>query len=172
MRPIVRIVGIISILALCAGCDQLSKNIVRDKIGKYEQIILIDNFLTLTKVENDGAFLSTGSSLPQPLKSILLNGMPVLILTIALLYVLTKKNLSTVLVIGICLVIGGGLGNIYDRMIRGSVTDFLHMDFIVFQTGIFNLADVSIMTGMVLILFESAVKKFRAEDEMETSDVQ
>ena len=47
----------------------------------------------------------------------------------------------------------------YDRIIYGSVTDFLHIDFVIFQTGIFNLADVSIMAGMFLILIQSFRKK-------------
>jgi signal peptidase II len=57
-----------------------------------------------------------------------------------------------VLLIGWCFVIGGGTGNLYDRIIHGSVTDFLHLDLRLFQTGIFNMADVSIMTGMFIII--------------------
>ncbi|CAD5293424.1 Lipoprotein signal peptidase (fragment) [Imperialibacter sp. EC-SDR9] len=62
-------------------------------------------------------------------------------------------------VLGICFMVGGGVGNIYDRLIYGSVTDFLHIDFVLFQTGIFNMADVSIMTGMFVILFDSYLKR-------------
>ena len=55
--------------------------------------------------------------------------------------------------------IGGGIGNIYDRIIHGSVTDFMHIDFGFFETGIFNMADVSIMVGMLLFLVQSYLKK-------------
>ena len=51
--------------------------------------------------------------------------------------------------------IGGGIGNIYDRVVHGSVTDFLHIDLVIFQTGIFNMADVSLMVGMGLFLIQS-----------------
>ena len=51
--------------------------------------------------------------------------------------------------------IGGGLGNIFDRALYGSVTDFLHIDFGLFQTGIFNMADVSVMVGVFTILLYS-----------------
>jgi signal peptidase II len=54
-----------------------------------------------------------------------------------------------------CFLIGGGIGNIYDRIKFGSVTDFLHIDFILFRTGIFNLADVSIMIGIGILLLHS-----------------
>lgn len=53
---------------------------------------------------------------------------------------------------GWCFVIGGGIGNLADRIIHGSVTDFLHLDLGVLQTGIFNFADVSIMAGLMMIL--------------------
>ena len=51
--------------------------------------------------------------------------------------------------------IGGGIGNIYDRLVHGSVTDFMHINFGLFQTGIFNMADVSITTGMFIFLYQS-----------------
>ena len=55
--------------------------------------------------------------------------------------------------IGLSFIIGGGIGNIYDRIVHGSVTDFLHIDLGLFRTGIFNMADVSIMVGMGIVLF-------------------
>lgn len=59
---------------------------------------------------------------------------------------------------GISFIIGGGIGNLYDRMWYGSVTDFMHINFTIFQTGIFNMADVSIMTGMFIILIQLFIK--------------
>ena len=60
---------------------------------------------------------------------------------------------------GFCFVIGGGIGNVFDRIAYGSVTDFLHVKFGIFQTGIFNVADLSIMTGVVIILLQSILKQ-------------
>jgi signal peptidase II len=145
----------LTILSSNIGCDQISKNIVRQQVDYNEQISLINNFLTLTKIENTGAFLSLGQSLPQPIKILLLTILPLLVLGLAFIYLLTKKNLSNLTIIAICFIVGGGIGNIYDRLIYGSVTDFLHMDFVIFRTGIFNMADVSIMTGTFIILFQS-----------------
>lgn len=56
---------------------------------------------------------------------------------------LIKRVMSNLQVVGWCFVIGGGTGNLYRRIVHGSVTDFLHLDLELFQTGIFNLADVS-----------------------------
>ena len=100
-----------------------------------------------------------------PIKILLLTILPLIVLGLAFIYLLTKKNLSNLTIIGICFIVGGGVGNIYDRVIYGSVTDFLHIDFVIFQTGIFNMADVSIMTGTLLVLFESYFKRTRLNYE-------
>ena len=141
---------------LCSnvGCDQISKGIARQKIQAHEQIALIENYMTLTRIENSGAFLSAGHDLPEPFKTLLLTISPLIILIAAFVYVLRRKNLSTLAITGICFIIGGGVGNIYDRIQYGSVTDFLHIDLGVFQTGIFNMADVSITTGICMILVD------------------
>jgi signal peptidase II len=61
--------------------------------------------------------------------------------------------------VAIILIIGGGLGNIYDRIRFGSVTDFAHIDFVIFQTGVFNVADMSIMAGTIMIILHAWFKK-------------
>ncbi len=154
MRTIIMVV----ILSANVGCDQISKNIVRLRIDDYERINVMGKFLTLTKVENSGAFLSLGDSLPDPVKIIVLTVLPILLLGLVLAFSLTKKNTTDITLLGICFITGGGIGNIYDRLVHGSVTDFLHMDFVVFQTGIFNMADLSIMTGFFIVVFESFLK--------------
>jgi signal peptidase II len=80
--------------------------------------------------------------------------------------VLTKSNLSILRVLGICLIAGGGSGNIYDRLVYGSVTDFLQFDFVFFHTGIFNIADVSIMAGIFLIIVEIVTKRIKLYHEI------
>jgi signal peptidase II len=151
----VRIIVMLLILSAAVGCDQISKNAVRNRVGYHEQIDLIDDFLTLTRVENTGAFLSMGDSLPKPIKLVLLSVVPVLLLMVVLVFAWIKKSTSEMTLLGTCFIAGGGVGNIYDRLIYGSVTDFLHMDFVIFQTGIFNMADVSIMAGFCIVLIES-----------------
>lgn len=143
---------IILIIMLNLGFDQVSKIIVRNEVSNYEIIKLFGNWFTLTKVENIGAFLSAGSALPDLIRIILLSVFPIIFLAYGLYMVLVKRNMSNLQIVGWCFVIGGGSGNLYDRIVHGSVTDFLHLDLGLFQTGIFNLADVSIMIGMFIIL--------------------
>lgn len=155
VKGMLRTLLIFTILGFNIGCDQVSKSIVRNRIGDDERIGVIDRYVTVMKVENKGAFLSLGSSLPKPLRILLLTILPVAVLGAALVYLLTKRDLSPLSILGICFVVGGGIGNIYDRIVHGSVTDFLHIDLGIVQTGIFNMADVSIMAGMLIVLLGS-----------------
>lgn len=152
---LIRTLIICGVLLVNIGCDQVSKNIVRQNIEYHERIELIDDYLTLTKVENSGAFLSLGNSLAGPLRFILLLLLPALALIYGTVFLLTKTQASKPMIFGLACIIGGGVGNLYDRFLYGSVTDFLHIDFVIFQTGIFNMADVSIMLGFFVLIVDS-----------------
>lgn len=143
------------LLTLNFGCDQISKKIVRNEISDYEHISIIKDRFTLTKVENSGAFLSLGDNMPYIFRLIILTGLPLLFLGYGLYFLFAKRNLPMSMQIALCFLIGGGIGNLYDRIVHGSVTDFMHMDFYLFQTGVFNFADISIMIGVGILLFQS-----------------
>ncbi|TLV03119.1 signal peptidase II [Dyadobacter luticola] len=152
---IFRNILIFIILVANIGCDQISKNVVRQNIGFYETRRIIRDYFTITYVENPGAFLSLGSGLPDAAKIIILSVIPLIALTFGILYIFLKKNLTLLSALALSFAIGGGIGNIYDRLVHGSVTDFMHINLGFFQTGIFNMADVSIMTGMFIFLIQS-----------------
>ena len=154
LSKILRNLFILAILLMNIGCDQVSKSIVRQRIEDNADIKFVLNHITLTKVENAGAFLSLGASMSTPLKGVFLNGLPLLALLGGIIFLFGKTNLSKVSRIGWGCIMGGGIGNIYDRLVYGSVTDFLHIDFGLFETGVFNLADVSIMMGSCLLVME------------------
>lgn len=150
---IIRTVMIAVVLLMNIGCDQISKAIVRENVSYCDQIQLIKNCVTLTKVENTGAFLSLGHQMAAPLRLIFLSLLPVCVLIYGLYYLFSRSSASVAMSIGLCFIIGGGIGNIFDRLRYGSVTDFLHIDFGLFETGIFNMADVSVMVGGAIMLW-------------------
>jgi len=150
---------ILAIVVANIGCDQVSKKMVRQNIKPHETIHLLSNHLTVTRVENTGAFLSAGDSLPKTAKNILLSLLPVIALVLGTIFIFSKQNLPTSMLAGFCFVIGGGIGNVFDRIVYGSVTDFLHINLGGFQTGVFNLADMSIMLGTLIILVQAFRKK-------------
>ncbi|WP_421945095.1 signal peptidase II [Pedobacter sp.] len=154
-RHTVRLILITLLLLLNIGCDQVSKNIARNNISEYEHITIIKDTFTLTKVENSGAFLSLGDQMPYIFRLIILTGLPLLFLGYGIFYLYNKTNLPLSFQIALCFLIGGGTGNLYDRIVYGSVTDFMHLDFKIFQTGVFNFADISIMIGVGILLIQS-----------------
>ncbi|RAW01395.1 signal peptidase II [Pseudochryseolinea flava] len=155
LSGVIRTVVIIAILISSISCDQITKSIVRSQVSSDEQISMFNNSVTLMRVENSGAFLSLGHALPSLVKQAILILIPVLVLLAGIYFVFNRKDIQSTTLIGICFVLGGGIGNIYDRIIYGSVTDFLHINFGLFETGIFNLADVSIMVGIFIVIFDT-----------------
>lgn len=158
-KKLARTLIILLIVSTNIGCDQVSKKIVRDRIGDEETIAVIQHHFTLMRVENTGAFLSLGNGLKGHTRNIVLTLVPLVVLLIALVYVLRKRQLAWNAAVGISFVIGGGIGNIFDRFYYGSVTDFMHLDFGIFQTGIFNMADLSIMTGVTILLINNLINR-------------
>lgn len=150
---------IIILVLLNIGCDQISKEVVRKNVKSKDYIALIDEYFILTNIENEGAMLGFGANFSPILKKILLQGLPLLILLILLHRTLTKPNLNRWLITAFAFVIGGGIGNLMDRIYYGSVTDFFQIRLGVLKTGIFNMADVSVTFGVLLILVLSLTHK-------------
>jgi signal peptidase II len=133
---------------------------VRETVIPGSRTELLGKQLQLMNVENSGAFLSMGSDSNPTVKLIFLLILPVIVLGVILYYVLTNTTLDRLSIVGFSSIAGGGIANLYDRFLYGSVTDFLFMDFGgVFRTGIFNVADLSVTTGMILLLISSFLNR-------------
>ena len=151
--------GIVVLVLLNIGCDQLTKDVVRNTIAPMEYVAFLNDRFILTNVENTGAMLGFGANLPPIFKRILLQGLPIFVLLVLLFRVLKKPNLDRWLTLAFAFVIGGGIGNLRDRVAYGSVTDFFQIKWGVFRTGIFNMADVSVSIGILLIIVVSLRQK-------------
>ena len=147
---------IIVLIVFNIAIDQISKVIVRAQVIPGSESEILGDYLTLHNVENTGAFLGMGSDFNPTLRLILLLILPISFLGYVLYYIIKNKTLDRLSLIGFCCIIGGGVANVYDRIMYGSVTDFLHIDLGgVFRTGIFNVADMSVMLGMGLLLYSN-----------------
>tara|TARA_R110000868_G_scaffold162638_1_gene394095 strand:- start:874 stop:1371 length:498 start_codon:yes stop_codon:yes gene_type:complete len=144
---------VLIIVLLIVGCDQVSKELTRKKVEPRAYISVIGEHFILTNVENTGAMLGFGQHFPPIVKRLFLQGLPLLVLLILLNRILSKPNLNLLLLIAFALVIGGGIGNLIDRIAHGSVTDFFQIRLGFFRTGIFNIADVAVTTGVFILLF-------------------
>lgn len=146
---------VIALVLLTVGCDQISKKVVRNSVFQSDYIQLIENYFILTNIENTGAMLGFGANFSPIVKIFLLQGLPLLVLLILLYRTLTKTNLNKWIILAFAFVIGGGVGNLIDRILYGSVTDFFQIRLGIFKTGIFNMADVAVTFGVLLLLFLS-----------------
>ena len=147
--------AIILLVLLNIGCDQISKDVVRKNVAPRDYIQLLNDNFILTNVENTGAMLGFGQGFPPILKIILFQVLPIIVLLILLFRILQKSNLNNGPIVAFAFVIGGGIGNLIDRIAYGSVTDFFMIKLGGLKTGIFNMADVSVTTGVLLLLFLS-----------------
>ena len=160
-------IGLVVVLNI--AIDQISKVWVRASFAYGETKSIIGDAFIMQYVENKGAFLGMGSDLNPTLRLVFLLVLPILVLGYVAYYILKHKELDKMSLIAFCCIIGGGIANVFDRIVLGSVTDFFYVDLGgVFRTGIFNIADMSVTAGMIMLLiasFRSGKKKsLPAED--------
>ena len=117
------------IVLLSIVSDQISKVWARNNLESYIEKNIFGDVFSLIKVENTGAFLGMGSELPETLRILLLIVLPVIVLISITIYTYIDKSLNKISIIGFSFIIGGGIANIFDRIIFGSVTDFLYLNF-------------------------------------------
>tara|TARA_R100000789_G_scaffold54098_1_gene53083 strand:+ start:197 stop:712 length:516 start_codon:yes stop_codon:yes gene_type:complete len=152
------LIGLILIISNI-GCDQITKKEVRENISPNERIEVIgDNFI-LTKVENTGAALGFGSDFHPNIKLFIFQILPVLVLFYLCYYLYKREDASKLNFVAITFFIGGGIGNIIDRVFYNSVTDFMFLEIVALHTGIFNMADVSVTLAAILFLISSFTSK-------------
>lgn len=152
--------------------DQLSKLWAYHSLrGKLAQSYFMGLF-QLRYAENSGAWGNLGGQWPEPLRSIFLIGMPILVLLLVALFIFKQQNAHKLETWAYTLIVVGGFGNLIDRIRLNYVIDFLYMGThrsldlfgiirIPLETNIFNIADMVIMTGAGLIMLNFIREKLR-----------
>ena len=159
MRQTLKLSFLLSVLLPCVGCDQATKSVARKLLTSSDTTTLLNGFIRFDYVENPGAFLGLGAQLPGVLRLILFVIFTGTMLVVLLL-VMRKSAGSPRQMVGLALVAGGGIGNLIDRIINeGRVVDFISVGFGPVRTGIFNVADVAVMTGAMLLLYGVCANK-------------
>jgi len=129
--------------------DQIIKLIVSNQLYLNESIAIINNFFNLTYVRNYGAAFSIFSGSRLFLIIIAL-------IAIACIYNFFIKNqkLNTIEIISYSLLLGGIIGNLIDRVFLGYVIDYLDFTIFKYSFPIFNLADIFIVSSVILIVID------------------
>ena len=147
-----RSLTMVIVIVTFIGCDQATKTIASRTLAPSRPIVLIDRFLHLEYTENSGAMLGVGSELPGNVRFWLLRVFAGCALFAILAFTVLDKSLNITDILSLSLVLGGGLGNLADRLFKGGiVVDFMIITLGSLKTAIFNFADLSIVTGLLLL---------------------
>jgi signal peptidase II len=140
------------LLLTTVGCDRITKHLAIVHLSGAPPVSYLHNTIRLQYAENSGAFLSLGSELPDTLRTMILTvGVAILLVLVAILAI--HRGWVGVPLAGAALMWGGGASNLIDRAARGHVVDFLNIGVGSLRTGIFNVADVAVLLGALLIVF-------------------
>jgi signal peptidase II len=143
-----------AILAVTIIADQVSKVFVRATLPYMPPKSYGGGILTLIYTQNTGAFLSLGANLPPIVRTIIFSVFVAAALAVGAFVLLTGRVHNALDGVALALVIGGGIGNVIDRIqFHGSVTDFIYLAAGPLHTGVFNVADMAITLGVLWLAF-------------------
>ena len=143
------------LLATCVGCDRVTKDLAQQHLAMQPPLSWFQNTVRLEYAENAGAFLSAGAGLSRASRTMLFQVLPGTFLLGLFLFLWRSGDGSVAWLAGWSLVLSGGIGNLWDRIIHdGRVIDFMNVGLGGLRTGIFNVADLCITIGVVLLAFE------------------
>lgn len=147
-------------LVLLVGCDQVSKDYAVEHWQHTERnpkFVIGETFFIQYAV-NRGAFLSLFANLPNSVRLLLLVVMNAIVLGGVAFVLLFRSGWSKWTFVALALLLAGGVGNLIDRVWLGGVIDFMVIDLSKLtgigwlRTGVFNIADVAITTGFLMLL--------------------
>ena len=138
--------------------DQITKRIVSSGMEQHQSIDIIPEFLNITYIHNRGAVFGLGSNVTSPYLSWGLSILSILSLAIILTYFLRLNTRNPKLYTGLALVLGGAIGNLFDRLVSGYVVDFIDLHWFEYHWPFFNVADLSICVGVGLLLLSMSIK--------------
>ncbi len=144
------------IVIAIAVIDHVTKQLVRRSLSAFDSIAIVPGFARLVHAENPGAafgFLAEGNATFRFVVLILFSAVVITFLVVAL----WSRNSSFKRIVtrsGLALILGGAIGNLLDRLIRGTVTDFVELYRGDWSFPAFNVADSAISIGSVLLILD------------------
>lgn len=153
------------IAILVVVLDRVTKWLIAGKIALHDSIPVLPGFFRLTHVQNPGAAfgLFAESSSEWKVAILILFSIVALAVVSALLW--KNSHSMTVTGVGLSLILGGALGNLWDRLLNGRVVDFFDFYLGSYHWPAFNIADSAIVVGALLLVAEILFAKTPAEQK-------
>jgi signal peptidase II len=151
-------------LLLISACiifaDRITKTWVAARIPLGGAIPVVPNFLRITHWLNEGAAFSlfADSASPSTVRWVLI-GFSLVASLVVLVAMVRLGSKFTITTVALALIFAGALGNAHDRIVYGSVVDFIEVHIFSYHWPDFNVADSSIVTGACLLLLDSLLPK-------------
>lgn len=157
---VVRLAIAAAILSSCIGCDQLTKQLATSSLQGTPSRSLLGDTIRLEYARNSGGFLSFGSELSDSTRFWVFIGFNSLAMLLVAGVLIAKWNVRLVVFVPLLYVLAGGIGNLIDRVSQqGQVTDFLNVGVGSLRSGIFNVADVAVTFGALVLLLTTRPEK-------------
>lgn len=144
--------------------DRWTKRLVAARIPLYSHIQLIPGFFRLTHTENTGAAFSLFADSPSHWRTAMLITFSIVAMAVVLYLLWQQRHAVTLTGIALSLILGGAVGNLWDRVARGRVVDFLLVYAKQYQWPVFNLADSAIVIGASLLVLEILFNRPKSPD--------
>jgi signal peptidase II len=134
--------------------DRWTKRMVAARLPMYSHIQIIPGFFQVTHTENTGAAFSLFADSPSHWKTGMLIGFSVIAMVVVFVLLWKQRHALSITGIALSLILGGAMGNLWDRVASGRVVDFLLFYIRRYQWPVFNLADSAIVVGASLLVIE------------------
>jgi signal peptidase II len=134
--------------------DQVSKAIVRRTLPLHESVSVIPGVVDFTHIRNTGAAFGFLNGVDFPFKTIVIAIVATAALIGVALYAAGLAHHQTLARVGLALIIGGAAGNLIDRVIAGSVVDFVDVYWRSYHFWAFNVADSAISIGVAIMILD------------------
>jgi signal peptidase II len=155
---------------LIVAVDQLSKAMIRANVPLHASVTIIPGFLEFTHVRNTGAAFGILNYADFPFKTVVIAVIAAAALIGVGMYAASLAHHQLIARIGLALIIGGAAGNLLDRVIAGSVVDFVDVYWRSYHFWAFNVADSAITVGVAIMIFDMLDVRDRSSSRMKASD--
>lgn len=139
---------------LVVALDQITKAMVRAKLPLYASTTVIPGFMDFTHVPNSGIAYGFLQTVEFPFKTAILAMVAAAAMISVGIYAASLARHQLVARIGLALIIGGAAGNLIDRVVWGSVVDFVDVYWRTWHFWVFNVADSAISVGVAVMILD------------------
>jgi signal peptidase II len=149
--------------------DQITKAIIEATIPLHDARTIIPGFMNLTHVKNRGAAFGIFAEAPSQSKLMLVVFLSVVALGVVVTLLWRNQPQAKRTGVGLALILGGAIGNLFDRLVHGSVVDFAEFFYGNYHFPAFNVADSAIVIGASLLLLDMMLDQALEQEQHQSS---